>query len=96
MSAVKDFLASQRAGFISLHELLEAMTKQGEGCSLAEAAAVLAQIIEHEWLDNPWVTHSASHGIKDYAPRCGETPEDLLRHVVRGNTFEGDPYAIPF
>ncbi len=43
MSVVKETLRQQDASFISLREVLELLTKDGEGCTLAEAATFLSQ-----------------------------------------------------
>lgn len=97
MSAIKEFLASQRADFISLHDLLEAMTKQGKGCSLQEAAAALRHILDNEYL-NLWVTYRSDTGIKEIQINRGMpfNPNALLDYVARNGKLEEDPDAIPF
>lgn len=97
MSAIKEFLASQRADFISLHDLLEAMTKQGKGCSLQEAADFLRNILDKEGLDL-WVTYSPSTGIREEHDYQGVSfnPWRLLDYVSRNGNLEADPDAIPF
>lgn len=99
MSAIKNFLETQKADFISLHDLLEAMTKHGNGCTLAEAAAVLAQIIK-QGKDNAtvchWVSYTPAQGLRRLAPPSQNKqlrPDELLAWVVRFGEFEDD---IPF
>lgn len=99
MSAVKGFLVSQRADFISLRELLEAMTKSGDGCSLAEAASVLSQILEFEGVSNPWFSYTATKGLQPFvhASRGQSRPNALLAYTANNDKLEEDPFDdIPF
>ncbi len=48
MSVVRETLRQQDASFISLREVLELLTKEGEGCTLHDAAAYLSQKLKKQ------------------------------------------------
>lgn len=58
MSVVKDTLRQQDASFISLREVLELLTKDGEGCTLHDAAVFLSQKLRER--DAPAMLHRNS------------------------------------
>lgn len=97
MSTIKSFLVSQRADFISLHDLLEAMTKQGSGCSLEEAAGVLSQVLEGETL-NPWVMYTPTKGLEHVLRIRGRPfrPAEILAYAANNGKLDEDPFDIPF
>jgi len=97
MSPIKRFLASQRDDFISLHDLLEMMTQQGGGCSLAEAAAVLSQVLDLEAID-PWVSYTPTKGLEQILRIRGRPfrPDELLAYAANNGAFEEDPFDVPF
>lgn len=97
MSTIKSFLVSRRADFISLHDLLEAMTKQGSGCSLEEASGVLSQVLEGE-ASNPWVAYTPAKGLEQVPRFRGKLfrPDEILAYAANNGKLEEDPFDIPF
>lgn len=93
--SVKNLLAEQAAGFVSLHEVLTRMT-QVDGATYQEAATLLHRLLwAADEISQPnWFEFSLLYG-KCVTGRS-DTGWECLRQAVRSGPPEEEPDEIPF
>jgi hypothetical protein len=97
--SVKKLLAKQKAGFISLHEVLTRMTRI-DGASYEEAATLLHQLLFTDDPDRPaWFVCDKLHGKHMASDRQENVAWNCLRKAVRDGTplrWWDDDENLPF
>jgi hypothetical protein len=81
--SVKNLLATQRAGFVSLEEVLTRMT-QVDGASHREAATLLHRLLwaEDESVRPRWYEYNVLHGKRVASDEQGMAAWECLRQAV--------------
>lgn len=93
---IKEMLAEEDAGFISLRQLLTEMVRT-ESCSLEQAAAILYRRLKAENGTPDWVTYTLAEGIKNVPWNGSNAPEAALLYVIdHGNFYKEMEDDIPF
>lgn len=96
--SVKNLLAEQAAGFVSLHEVLTRMT-QVDGASYQEAAILLHRLLwaEDEKLRPSWYEYTTLYGRRVAGGSQGKAAWECLRQAANsGLPSEWDADEIPF
>lgn len=95
---VKNLLATQQAGFISLHEVLTRMT-QADGATHQEAAMLLHRLLwaEDESVRPRWHEYSTLYGKRVASDKQGTASWECLRQAANsGLPAEWSDDEIPF
>ena len=95
---VKNLLATQQAGFISLHEVLTRMT-QADGATHQEAAMLLHRLLwaEDESVRPRWHEYSTLYGKRVASDKQGTASWECLRQAANsGVPAEWSDDEIPF
>ena len=90
MSIVRETLRQQDASFISLREVLELLTKDGEGCTLVDAAAYLSMKLQEAGSPKLLFRHSITRERYKTQPGMQIT---LLNKIINVIDFDDD---VPF
>ncbi len=90
MSIVKKTLRQKDASFISLREVLELLTKDGEGCTLVDAAAYLSMKLKEDGSPKLLFRHSITRERYKTQPGMQIT---FLEKVINHIDFDDE---IPF
>lgn len=88
MSTIKAKLQEKNAEFISLREVLELLSQEGEGCTMEEAARYLMRRLQE--FESPDFFKDDVGRLIEINKRPGE---NVLMTAINGTAFEDD---IPF
>ena len=89
MSIVKAKLQEKNAEFISIREVLELLSKQGDGCTMEEAALYLMRRLQE--LEAPCFIKEDMGRLIEMHKRPGE---NVLATAINGTAFFNDD--LPF